>query len=480
MAETMRIGAIYRTSVMVLVAVVGGSCRPVIDPAPARAASTVLHGFTLIDGTGASPLRDAYIVIEDGRIAEVGSGPPPSSSGAASRDLSGRYVVPGFVDTHFHVDTPPSADQETLSTALSFGITSIRDTGPNRGKGVSVKQRLESGELIGPRMKTTGITIDGPDRLDPTYPIVTSVEEVRAEVGRQLATGVDGIKLYMWLEPELVRAGVEEAHASGAFVVGHLLRTSWSEAAAAGVDVLVHSASEGPTWELLPGLTRDVIEPGDWKGSLLFWARHANDVDLDGSRFRQLVAALVEHDVEVNPTLVLIEALVNGDNPGYLEAVEPQFAGDALLAHWGEGWEERNPFMDMWQLTPAEFAALREAFPATLRMIGRFHEAGVRLTAGSDVSMPWVVPGTSFHRELNLLNQSGIPAADVLVLATRNGAEALGVLDETGTIEPGKSADLVVLDRDPILDINNTRSIEFVMLRGKEYPGHRDGRQNPR
>lgn len=467
----MRLGVIPAVTPVLVVLV--AACGSPDQPPSERSVPIVLHGFTLIDGNGSDPLPNAYVVLKGERIAEVGSGRPPEIGAATYKNLPGRYVVPGFVDAHLHVDTPAAADQQILSTAINFGITSIRDTGPNEGKGVTVRQRIESGELTGPRMKTTGVTIDAPGRLDPGYPIVNSVAEIRAEVRRQLATGADGIKLYMFLQPELVRAAVDEAHAHGAFVVGHLLKTSWTEAALAGIDALVHSGSEGPTWELMPGETGDFIVPGDWKGSLLFWALHAQEFDLDGPEFSRLLSALVENDVEVNPTLVLTEALANGDTPTHLEVVEPQYADDALKALWGEGWRERNPFMAAWQLTSAEFEALREAFPALLEMIRRFHEAGVLLTAGSDVSMPWVVPGVSLHRELYLLNSAGIPTRDVLVIATRNGAEALGILDETGTIEAGKSADLVVLGRDPIANIENTRTIEFVMFRGEVYSGYR-------
>jgi imidazolonepropionase-like amidohydrolase len=107
-----------------------------------------------------------------------------------------------------------------------------------------------------------------------------------------------------------------------------------------------------------------------------------------------------------------------------------------------------------------------------VRMIRVFHERGVLLTAGTDYMNPWMTPGVAFHRELELLVSAGIPPLDVLRIATRNGAEALGILQEAGTIEAGKRADLVVLTADPLAAIANTRKIERVFLRGRPFePG---------
>jgi len=102
-------------------------------------------------------------------------------------------------------------------------------------------------------------------------------------------------------------------------------------------------------------------------------------------------------------------------------------------------------------------------------MIRHFHEHGVLITAGSDVAMPWITPGVSFHRELELLVSSGIPPLDVLTIGTRNGARALGISDEVGTVEAGKRADLLVLRADPLKDIRNTREIDLVIMNGHRY-----------
>ena len=104
-----------------------------------------------------------------------------------------------------------------------------------------------------------------------------------------------------------------------------------------------------------------------------------------------------------------------------------------------------------------------------LGLVRTLHARGVLLTAGTDYENPWMTPGVAFHRELQLLGGAGIPPLEVLRIATRNGAEALGVLGETGTVHAGKRADLVVLTADPLADLANTRRIERVYLRGTAY-----------
>jgi imidazolonepropionase-like amidohydrolase len=451
-----------------LVAILAACDSPTLptDAATESHQLLILHGATLFDGTGAPMIPDAYVVIENGRILDVGSGAPPIVVDATTIDVSRKFIVPGFTDTHFHVDVAESGQQELLSTALSFGITSIRDTGPDLGKGVAVRDRLATGQLHGPRMITAGQIIDSTGGASQDYPTVSTPEEMLHQVRRQIATRVDGIKLYMWLPPELVKVGIEEAHAAGVQAIGHIKTTSWTEAAKLGIDVLVHSGSDGPAWELLPEDERADFPDLDWSGFLRQWARTAKAVDFYGPEMESLIAALLANDVEVNPTLVLMEALYWGDDIRHLQRLEPQYAGEALKELWGAGWQDGNPFMAQFNFSAADFSMAKEAFTVTQRMIALFHERGVRVTAGTDVSMPWIAPGASFHRELVLLEQSGIPTKEVLMIATSIGADAIGLIAETGTVEPGKSGDLVVLNRDPLEKISNTRSIEFVLFKG--------------
>jgi len=114
-----------------------------------------------------------------------------------------------------------------------------------------------------------------------------------------------------------------------------------------------------------------------------------------------------------------------------------------------------------------DYASARAAWPKVIGLVKRYHEQGVRLLAGSDLPNPWVVPGISLHQELELLTSAGLTPLEALSIATRNGARALGIAHEAGTLEPGKRADLLVLSANPLADIQNTRRIEQVLLGGR-------------
>ena len=424
----------------------------------------VLEGATLIDGTGAEPREDSVIVVDGDRILRVGSaGDFQFPDSARQRDVSGQFVLPGFIDMHVHVH--PEARIETVEALLEFGVTTIRSPGAAQSAGVELRDRIAAGQVRGPRMITGAAFIDGsPSRFDWTVP-VTTPDEMQDVVRQQAAAGADMVKLYWDVTPELVAAAVEEAHALGLKVAGHIRATSWTQAARLGIDALVHSGGEGPTWELVPERHRAQLRALPYPE---YYARWLELVELDGELMNSLITALVTNDVTVDPTLVVMESLYFGDDPKVLEQLEPQRAPPSVVALWGPDWRQRNPFVFTNPMGIARaFTSGKEVFPVALQIVRRLHEGGVRLTAGSDLGMPWITPGVSLHRELELLVQAGIDEADVIVMATRNGSEGLSLEDRLGTVEAGKLADLVVLTADPLSDIRNSRSVAAVYKAGE-------------
>jgi imidazolonepropionase-like amidohydrolase len=165
----------------------------------------------------------------------------------------------------------------------------------------------------------------------------------------------------------------------------------------------------------------------------------------------------------VDPTLVAYDTKLRGDDPMYLQSPDLALLPPVMLAGWKSG-----TFTSSW--TSDDYARGHALWPKVLALVRLYHRRGVRLLAGSDTPNPWVVPGASLHRELELLVDAGIPPIEVLTLATRNGAEALGL--DAGEVAPGRRADLVVLGADPIQDIRNTRRIELVFKDGRAWrPG---------
>jgi imidazolonepropionase-like amidohydrolase len=429
----------------------------------------VLEGATLIDGTGSTPRPNTVVVVHGTKILRVGDVRdfvyPP---GARVLDVADRWIVPGFIDTHAH--TPEPRDQEeVLKTLLAFGITSLRDPG-GQPSAMGLRDQVDRGEVLGPRIVTAGNLIDAPGGIfsgDPGVTEVSTEKEARAEVERQVADGVDLIKVYRGLPPALVQAVVDEAHYLGRPVLGHLGSTTWGEAARMGIDGVSHFGIFGTPWELVPegdqaAVRRACQECDNGEG----FRRLRAAVSAIGDSTRQWARLLASHHVTVEPNLVLLRAVLWGDDTKSLEVLEPQYAP----ASWRDGsWFDAVPHPYRAPCT-AEWAEEAQAtYPLFEQLVSVLQEEGVVLTVGSDLMNPWMTPGVSYHRELELLVAAGIEPAGVLVAATKAGATALGLEAEVGTVKQGMAADLLVLRSNPLVEIRNTRTIESIFLRGVQY-----------
>ena len=252
-------------------------------------------------------------------------------------------------------------------------------------------------------------------------------------------------------------------------VIGHLGETTWAEAADAGIDALTHSWYAGLIHSVVPDEYREkfrgfYIPPGAKGFDASLFRTWRQVVDVQGPEVTGLADLLVQHDIVVDPNLVLGEAVTWGDDLQVLERLEPDFAMPGQARQWRAG---THRYSSSW--TDEHRAEAKLAWPLMLEIVRVFHERGVLLTVGTDYLNPWMTPGVALHREMELLVSAGISPLDVLSLATRNGAQALSIDEETGTIETGKRADLVVLSADPLVSISNTRSIELVFLRGQSF-----------
>jgi imidazolonepropionase-like amidohydrolase len=413
-----------------------------------------------VDATNAVRVPNMDVVIQGDRIMERGKhGTVPVPSGARVLDLPDRCVIPGLIDTHAHVTVPRwhrdengvlrgeydrGVSEKVLRALLEHGITTVRNPAAPLAEGVALRDTVVRGELVGRRIITAGDALSN-GRM--------SAAEIRAEVRRQAAIGADLIKLYTSLTPELTAAAIDEAHVHGIKVVGHLQRTTWTDAARLGIDAITHGVPWAPEYLQLhrrAEYQQSLIGRLDW----LEW------VDLEGPEITEMIGVLAEHRIPVDPTLIAYHTKFFGDDPLYTEhpqqRVVPELADD-----W---WSVGSSTADR---TAADYARAKRLWPKIEELVRRYHEAGILLTAGSDLPVPWVIPGVSLHEELEILVQAGIPTIEVLRIATRNGAEVLGLPDEIGSVDPGKQADLLVLTADPVADIRNTRKIEMVIHSGR-------------
>lgn len=242
-------------------------------------------------------------------------------------------------------------------------------------------------------------------------------------------------------------------------MLAHLGATSWAEAIRLGVDGIVHAL---PT-------PRDILE-ADALGKLPKGGRFLDQLlamhalfDPSGRQARSLFSALRQKGVAVDPNLVVFRNMLT--HPSQLgEEQEGEMAAAPKLMQ--EGWDDEQERAGRGKL--ADSQRVRELVRLVQRFVKSMHDAGVPLLAGSDLANPNVLPGLSLHQELELLGEAGIPPMRVLAMATRDAARWLGILAEVGTLEPGKRADLLILDRNPLEDIRHTRTIWRVVQGGRE------------
>lgn len=402
-----------------------------------------IHGGTLIDGNGGTPLSDAAVLIEENRIVAVG---PAKTIGrpadAVDIDADGGFILPGLIDTHVHLMLEGVNPAKMLMTPFSYkfyeaidrmrrtldaGITCVRDAG---GADLGLKQAVEDGLVLGPRMQIsitalsiTGGHVDGwmpsGQRLDlmPAYPgmpdpICDGVEEVRRKVREVLRAGAEVVKvcstggvLSPTDHPEFTQFTVEE------------LAVIVQEAAfRRGVKVMAHAQGvEGIKNAVRAGIHS--IEHG---------------IFLDD----EAIGLMLEHGTFLVPTLlaplaVLEQAEISGAMPEY------------------------------------GVRKARETIEIHAESIARAHGAGVRIAMGTDAG---VMPHGTNLRELGLMCNVGLSPMEALVATTKTAAETLGWQDRLGTLEAGKLADVVVCRTDPLADIRSlekTENIAWVVLNGR-------------
>ena len=414
--------------------------------------------------------------IVDGHIARVtAAGRSTCVRGADVVDLSGRYLLPGLIDMHAHLSLGPlevrrergqarmvaTADdgiaKHNAERLVGFGVTTIRNPGGDLAAAGRYRQARSAGTVVGPESFDAGPVINTAD-IEGLATRVGNVAEVQQVVKAQVEAGADWIKLYTGLSPELLRAGIEAAHEHGRPAIGHLEAISWPEALDMGLDSIVHLMPTSP--DLLPDGERRAWQSDARYGTFIFfeWWEH---FDPDGPEADRLVASFDRHRPVFDATLVAFHAafVEDLDNPYKDDA--RRYAHPRLLANWTEWFT----FALGW--TGDDFERARAIWPKVQRMAVRLYDSVAAMTVGTDMSNPWIAPGISLHREMQLLADAGVPNARILQAATGNAADALGAGDRIGHIGKGFEADLLVLDNNPLIDIAHARDIHAVVLDGR-------------
>lgn len=411
-----------------------------------------LSGAKLIDGAGGRPVDDALLLIRNGRIeavARVNEIPVPR--GAEVVDVAGLTIIPGLIDAHAHVE------RWAIPRYLAWGVTTVRDLDGDNDSALALRNDLNLGAVLGPRMFTSGAIIDGEPATYPSATEVATADEARRAVDQRAVAGADYIKIYTKITTDLLRPLMDEAITLRLPVVAHLGKIDALTAARAGVASLEHMAGVVQAARRDPApivRAHDLFLPG-WTAEEAGWA------DLDSAAVARTARALAATHVAVVPTLVLHEMLSRLNDatllarPGMADVpAEAASVRDVAGLLRRSGWR------------PQDFQAFRRARARQAQFVREFKRAGGLIAAGSDAANQLLVPGFSLHEEMTLLVAAGFTPIEAISAATRRGAQLL-LADSIGMLTPGRIADLVVLNSDPSADITATRDIAWVMTRGR-------------
>jgi imidazolonepropionase-like amidohydrolase len=406
-----------------------------------RSPKIAVVGATLIDGTGAPAVGDSIVLIENGKFLAAG---PKSAvkipDGFQQIDAHGKTILPGLWDMHAHFE-----QVEWGPIYLAAGATTVRDVGNEFEFITAVRDAVAAGRGLGPRLLLAGV-VDGTGPLALGVERVDTPEQAKLWVDKYHEANFQQMKIYSSVQLEELKDVATEAHRLGMTVTGHIPEgLDAYQAVNAGQDQINHI-----------GYIADImLSPLPENASRLDRLKARAEIDLNSPESKKALAFLVQHKIVVDPTLALMEFFTASTakppvsiEPGVAK-IAPELA--AILA-------DAPP--------PSPNAGLREkAFQKEVEIAGALRRAGVPIVAGTDQT----VPGYSLYREIELYAQAGFTPMEAIQAATIVPARVMGVDRELGTIEPGKRADLIILDANPLESIHNIRTVRFVITGGTMY-----------
>ena len=392
-------------------------------------AVTAIMGGRLIDGTGRPPIENSVVLLRGDKIVAAGpASTVPIPRGAEMVDARGKSVLPGLWEMHAHFE-----QVEWGPIYLATGVTTARDVGNEKEFIVAVRDAIAGGHGIGPRLVMAGV-IDGASNMSFGILTADNPGQARARVQEYEAAGFQQIKVYSSVKPDVLKAITAEAHRLGMTVTGHIpLGMNALQGVEAGMDQINH----------VEYVTDVMVDP------------ESHAIDAESPRVKNVLKVLKEHHTVVDPTMALMELLAHPLNKP-VAGFEPGFPRVAP--------ELRQPLETM-GASPAGEAQAAAYFNAMLRTVRILHEAGVPIVAGTDQS----VPGFSLDREIELYVKAGLTPMEAIQSATLVSARAMGMEQESGTVEPGKRADVIVVDGNPLESISDIRKVNTVFAAGRMF-----------
>ncbi len=406
-----------------------------------------ITNVTVIDGSDPAPRHGLTVLIRGDRIVSVG----PTRAlprGTQVIDGRGKFLLPGFWDMHVHTTVPTG--RSLLALYVANGVTGVRDMAGEWPVLQAWRAEIAAGTLVGPRIVASGPYLEGGPMPIP-HLLARDPGEAQAAVDSLVAMGVDFIKLHGQLSRETYFAIARRARERGIPFTGHVPRSVGSAAASdSGIRSIEHllavpmpcTAAESLTWS-----PRFPVQAALGRCS-------SEDQDAANARF-------VRNGTWMTPTFVAAYEIAEWPHRG--------LPGDAVARYLPT---ELRTFV-------LELFPMPDSIPAGSELVGRavlarrlaqvaaMHRAGVGILTGTDAPLRNSPPGFGLHEEMALLVRGGLSPHAAIRAATFAPAQFLGMLDSAGTVAPGKRADLVLLDADPLADIANTRRIAAVIFGGR-------------
>ncbi len=443
-----------------------------IEKAPARHegegpfARLIVRGVTLVNSTGAPPVGPVDVVVEQNKIVQIRqvgnpgvpidpNGRPKARPGDKELDATGMYMLPGFIDMHGHIG---GRDQGTpaeyvFKLWLAHGITTIRDPSCGNGLDWVLDQRAKSerNEITAPRIKAYTVFGQG-----ATAPISTA-EQARAWVRENARRGADGIKFF-GAEPTVFRAALEENKKLGLRSACHhaqleVARMNVLATAKAGLTSMEHwyglpeALFEDKTIQNYPVDYNYANEQNRFEEAGKLWLQAAKP---GTARWNAVMDSLIRLDFTIDPTFNIYEAnrelMLARRAEWHEEYTLPtlwRFYGPSRISH-GSYWQSWGTEQEV---------AWKRNYQLWMAFINDYKNRGGRVTAGSDSGFIYQLYGFAYVRELELLREAGFHPLEVIRAATLRAAEAIGMADQIGSIEPGKLADFILLDQNPLANL---------------------------
>jgi imidazolonepropionase-like amidohydrolase len=415
----------------------------------------------VIDGTGAAPTDDQTIVISGGKISWMGAAAKATiPAGAQVMDLTGYTVMPGMVGMHEHMFYPAGGQYNELSATapklyLACGVTTARTAGSLEPyTDLNLKQMIDDGRAVGPKMNVTGPYLEGPPGTGVQMHQLSGPDEARDLVNYWAALGAGSFKAYMHITRAELSAAIAAAHQHNTKLTGHLCSIGFKEAAALGIDNLEHGLVVDT--EFNSGKSPDVCPAQNDTFATI------SKMDVEGPEIQQTIKDLVAHHVAITSTLPVFEGFVP-NRPPMQWMTRPL---EALLP------EERIAYLEGRARTAANAATTpwNTLLQSEMKFERDFVKAGGVLMAGVDpTGGGGDLPGFGDQREVELLVEAGFTPAEAIHIATANGAEFLGLSAKIGTLAQGKSADIMVIHGDPAAHIADIEKVEIVFKDGVGY-----------